>query len=352
MPKKSGNGFTLNSGSGNLLIKMEILQDQNISDEAWNLLVAENRFASPFQTIEFYKFFNSVPGFEAKAFAVCRKQKILALCVATIQNESGIKSYFSRRAIVYGGPLIKDECDEHALEYLLEGMNAALRKQVIFSETRNLHDYSQFKTIFINHGWNHIPYLNYHLDCSSREEAWNKLNTNRKRQIKKALQKGVIISEAINTEEVNSLYEILFALYKNKVKKPLPSVIFFRQLFIQSLAKFLLVKWNNRIIGGIVAPVFKNRTIYELYICGLDQDYKDASPSVMATWAAIEYGTEHQLANFDFMGAGKPNEEYGVREFKEKFGGQLVEYGRFLNIHKPLLFKVGKIGLQILKRIQ
>ena len=50
------------------------------------------------------------------------------------------------------------------------------------------------------------------------------------------------------------------------------------------------------------------------------------------------------------MGAGKPDEQYSVRDFKAEFGGEMVEHGRFLCINKPLLYQIGKAGLAILKR--
>jgi len=48
------------------------------------------------------------------------------------------------------------------------------------------------------------------------------------------------------------------------------------------------------------------------------------------------------------MGAGKPDEDYGVREFKSKFGGELVNYGRFIRINNPFYYKLGELGLKIL----
>ena len=64
----------------------------------------------------------------------------------------------------------------------------------------------------------------------------------------------------------------------------------------------------------------------------------------------MDYGMKNNLPRFDFMGAGKPDEDYGVREFKSKFGGELVEHGRFLNVLQPLLYSVGKTAIKILKR--
>jgi lipid II:glycine glycyltransferase (peptidoglycan interpeptide bridge formation enzyme) len=96
-----------------------------------------------------------------------------------------------------------------------------------------------------------------------------------------------------------------------------------------------------------MCPILEGRAIYELYICGLDDEYKEQYPSVMATWAAMEYATQNNIPIFDFMGAGKPDERYGVREFKARFGGELVEYGRFIKINQPVLYKLGKFGLKL-----
>ena len=51
------------------------------------------------------------------------------------------------------------------------------------------------------------------------------------------------------------------------------------------------------------------------------------------------------------MGAGAPGDGgYGVRDFKAKFGGELVEYGRFKYVCNPVLYAIGKLGVAILKK--
>ena len=50
------------------------------------------------------------------------------------------------------------------------------------------------------------------------------------------------------------------------------------------------------------------------------------------------------------MGAGKPNEDYGVRDFKLQFGGELVEHGRYNNIFNPSLYKIGLLGIKIMAK--
>ena len=51
-------------------------------------------------------------------------------------------------------------------------------------------------------------------------------------------------------------------------------------------------------------------------------------------WISIDYACKNGIEKFDFMGAGSPDEDYGVRDFKAKFGGSLVEPGRFIQ-HIP-----------------
>jgi lipid II:glycine glycyltransferase (peptidoglycan interpeptide bridge formation enzyme) len=70
----------------------------------------------------------------------------------------------------------------------------------------------------------------------------------------------------------------------------------------------------------------------------------------MATNAGIQLAKQSGCARYDMMGAGEPGVPYGVRDFKAEFGGKLVEHGRFLCICKPSLYKIGTIGVKILKR--
>jgi lipid II:glycine glycyltransferase (peptidoglycan interpeptide bridge formation enzyme) len=337
---------------GNLLNQMKIIQNEKVDEFKWRKLLEGNQYATPFQSPEFYTLFNQISNQSAEVYAIELEDQYVALCVISLQKEKGIISFFSHRLIIYGGPLlVADSIGLVALDTLLKNINKDIKRSIIYAEIRNLHDYQDYKVCFIANGWQYESHLNFQLDCSSKEIVWRNLSNNRVRQIKKALKVGVEIKEAENVDQVLDYYSILNDLYKKKIKKPLPPAIFFQKMFKCDIIKFLLVWYQGKIIGGIVCPFLYNKTIYEFYICGLDQEYKEASPSVMATFAAMEYGYNNGLRRFDFMGAGKPNEGYGVRDFKEKFGGKLVEHGRFLKICNPILYKVGKMGIFILQKI-
>ena len=175
------------------------------------------------------------------------------------------------------------------------------------------------------------------------------MSERRQRELKRAVKSGAEICEAQSEQEIRDWYQILSQLYREKVRTPLFSEEFFLEFYRKGVGKYLLVKYDGKVIGGMMCPILKGKAIYEWYVCGLDEEYREHYPSVVATYAAIEYAKQNDIPLFDFMGAGKPDAPYGVRDFKMEFGGELVEHGRYLHICKPLLYKIGKWGVKILK---
>ncbi|MFN2336821.1 MAG: lipid II:glycine glycyltransferase FemX [Bacteroidales bacterium] len=327
---------------------MRVLTDNNISVDAWTSFIEGNVHATPFQSPSYLHFFNSVGGFSAKSYAVDDDGLVKALAVVTVQGEKGPAGLFSRRQIVYGGPLADDNCRD-ALDMLLKAIDEDTPGGVIYTEIRNLSDFSALSDVFLRNGYEYVPYLNFRVDTSSRESMAGRVSSSRSRQIRKAQQQSVICSEAQNENEVRQFYLLLKELYGKKLHKPLPPGDFFIQFYGQDLGKYLLVRHEEQIIGGIMCPVLPGRALYEFYICGRDDVKAGLYPGVMATWSAMEYAAGNNIPLFDFMGAGRPDEQYGVRDFKARFGGELVEYGRYLKIRKPLLYKTGKAALQFMK---
>jgi len=324
---------------------VRIVLGNDIPVRDWNDFFYGNAFATPFQSYDFYSLVNSSPALSAEAAAVYDGERIHALAVVTLQRSPGLYAFFSRRAIIYGGPLA-DTGHPEALDLLLGHITSALKGRVIYSETRNLSDYSCFKQIFKKNGWEYVPYLNFHLQTADHDAMIRAVSDSRLRQIRKARSAGVTWRKAASPDDVRAFYLILADLYRKKIRKPLMPWDFFRLFFERQSGVFLLVIYKDKVIGGIMCPVLENRAIYEFYICGLDEEYNEQHPSIMATWAAMEYAAENKIPVFDFMGAGKPDESYGVRDFKARFGGEIVEFGRFLKKMNPLLYRAGALAIQ------
>lgn len=324
-----------------------ILTYSDIDPAAWQSLVAQSPYATWFQMSEAYQFYASNPKEMIPfAYGIERDGELRAVVVGYVTKEkSALKQFFTRRAIIIGGPLIGEHATKSDVEQLLRVTASELKSQAIYIETRNFHDYSRWKSVFESNGFAYQPHLNIQVACTT-EHA---MSEQRQRQVRKALKNGVVIDEPQSEQEVRDWYQILCQLYRQKVRTPLWSEVFFLQFYRNGVGKFLLVKLEGKVIGGMMCPIFAGKAIYEWYVCGLDEEYKEQYPSVMATYAAIEYAKQHGLPIFDFMGAGVPDKPYGVRDFKMEFGGGLIEYGRYLYIRKPLLYKMGEWGVKILK---
>ena len=360
-----------------------LLTYYEINPLAWQKLVDESPYATWFQTPEAYQFYAAnKQEMTPFAFAVAEQAEpgevkgeenskagitastpytlhstLKALCVGYITREHrAAKQFFTRRAIIIGGPLIAEDATEKEVATLLKavkhipyGLIASSPNRLtmpIYIEIRNFHDYSRWKEVFQNSGFEYQPHLNIQVTCNEAHT----MSEQRRRQVKKAISNGAIISEAQSEQEIRDWYQILQQLYREKVRTPLFTEEFFLEFYRKGWGKYLLVKHEGKVIGGMMCPILEGRAIYEWYVCGLDEDYREQYPSVMATYAAIEYAKANGLPLFDFMGAGKPDANYGVRDFKKEFGGEVVEHGRFLCVRKPILFWIGTIGVKILKR--
>ena len=316
-----------------------------IDKQDWRLLAETSPLSTWFQTDEAYRFYQSVSDLCAFVYGVMEEDKLVGVIVGyTTQEKCKLKQYFTARAIVVGGPLLDENISESALTMLLQTVKKQ-QGEAIYIETRNLHDYSRWKTVFKANGFAYHPHLNIQVTCN----AMHTMSEQRQRQVKKAIKNGAEICEAASEQEIRDWYQILRQLYRQKVRTPLWSEAFFLQFYRNGVGKYLLVKYNGKVIGGMMCPIFAGKAIYEWYVCGLDEVYREQYPSVMATYAAIEYAKQNGLPVFDFMGAGVPDKPYGVRDFKMEFGGESVEYGRYLCVRKPLLYKIGKLGVKWIK---
>lgn len=329
---------------------MKILSYNDISISEWRVLLNMSPYSSFFQSPECYEFYSLIPNFKPFAFGLKNDGKLVGVIVGYIQSDGGkLKSYLSRRAIVNSGPLLSSEISNEELRILLTETRRRLKGKAIYIESRNFFDYSKFKDVFKSCGFIYHRHLNFQIATPDEKTVQDSMGKSRKRDIKVTMRDGAELVESSTREEVSAYYRILKKLYKTKIKTPLFSEQFFQILNEKDYGKVILVRFNNQIIGGTVCVGLKGSPLYEWFVCGEDGKYKNIHASTLATYGGIQYAYTHGYPIFDMMGAGKPDEGYGVRDFKAKFGGNLVEDGRFIAILNPVLYETGKLGVKILK---
>jgi lipid II:glycine glycyltransferase (peptidoglycan interpeptide bridge formation enzyme) len=324
-----------------------------INSKNWEQFVFTHPQGNFFQTPQFIDFISSIKGYQPVNLIALNSDNIIegVLCGALQKEGTGIKAYCSTRLIVWGGPLVHNENIKITI-LLIDYLVKTYSKNCIYTEFRNTFDMSVYQSIFMKYNFKYKPHLNYLVKTDSLPLVKKRMSESKFRQIKTSVKNGAIISEAGSENEIQNFYNLLQTLYREKVKKPFPPLAFFMKFYhSKELGKIFLIKKEDNIIGGILCPIFKNKIIYEWYICSQD-NLKNMYPGVLATWAPIEYGLNNGFEHFDFMGAGSPDLDYGVREFKEKFGGELVEYGRFKKITNPFLYTIGETALKLKNKIK
>lgn len=301
-----------------------------------------------YQSTKAYQLFKEIENYQPLFFIAEENGKIKGSLLAfVIRDGKGIKKFLSRRCIIWGGPVTNDS---NVTKSLLNELISVVKSRAIYTEFRNLFDINNDIKVFEEKGFNYQEWYNIILDVSTTDDAKKLLNKTRRWEINKSLKTGAEILQVSSIDELKLVYDILLDLYKTKVKKPLPSFNFFLKLFESPDTKIFSIKYDGQIVGGTICPIYKDK-IYEWYECSINS-IKDVYVSSLATYAPIEYANLNNIKYFDFMGAGSPKEDYGVRNFKAQFGGELFNYGRFLIVHKSLLYKIGKFGIKLLASVK
>lgn len=314
-----------------------------INPSQWVALLEGNSTASFFQTPECYNFYASLSFLKSFVYGVSENDKLVGvMCGYVIAEGNPLKQFFSKRAIVPGGLLLDAHISSKALQNLLQEAAQQLSHKAIYIEIRNYNNYSAYRTSIEAAGFVYVEHLNFHVATPDVESALKQLSTTKLRHVKLSRKEGAEWSETTDPKDVRAYYEVLRNLYTVRVKTPLFPYEFFEKFVQLENGRLIVIKHQDKVIGGSVCVALPGAALYEWFACGLDGQIKNVFPSTIATWAAIEYAASNGFQRFDMMGAGKPNEGYGVREFKSKFGGELVEYGRFLYLCQPRLYALGK----------
>ena len=307
-----------------------------------------------FQTDECLEFYKSLGFIEAFDCSVSRGGVLKGHIAGYIQKDGGrLKQFFSRRAIINGGPMLADDITPDELQELLNKCHSKLKGKAIYAETRNFNDYSSYKRLFEKYGWIYESHYNFHVDCTDWNSVEANIGKHRKKYIRLSLRDGASIVDNPSLEQVKEFYEVLRDLYAKKVKTPLWPFSFFEALYHCPSSRFLLIQFDNKIIGGSACVQYTEECLYEWFACGNDGIYKNIHPSSLTKFAGLKYCSNNGIKRFDMMGAGKPGDGgYGVRDFKAEFGGELVEHGRFKCVLNKPLYAIGTLGVNIMKKFK
>ena len=323
----------------------------------WSEFVHSHSHGNIFQTPEIAEVYKRTKNYEPIILAAIdtKNDEILAVLQAVVIKEmSGFLGTFSARSIIQGGPLFIDgEKGIKALKILMEYYDKIAQKKALYTQIRNMWDTSSISTLLEEMSYRYEGHLNFLVDLTkSKEELWSNLSKKRRNGIRKAEKRGVVIEEMEDKSSISLLYNLIQETYRN-AKLPLADLSLFKSTFDvlvpKNMAKFFLANYEDKNIGTIVVLIY-NGIVYDWY-AGASRDYLQlCRPNDILAWYAIEWGSKNGYHTFDFGGAGNPNEEYGVREFKKQFGGKLVNFGRYMKVYSPIKMKIAEKGFSIYRK--
>lgn len=331
-----------------------IFNDKEIDHFKWSRFVENHHRGSIFQTPEFFQVCKGTKRYEPYFLAaVDDSDQIQALLLAVFIREfGGPFGKLSSRSIIQGGPLFLDTNEgKNALKSLMIEYDKTAKRKALYSQLRNLDDVTESQAVLKELGYAYEEHLNYILNLDKGEdELFAALSKERRYGVKKCSRAGISIVEIKEVDGIEAAYSLLEQTYRN-AKLPLADVSLFesalRELSPRNMIRIFLAEKDGMPVSTIILLIYKD-VIYDWY-AGASVEHLNLCPNDLITWHAIRYGIESKASLFDFGGAGKPSERYGVREFKKQFGGRMVNYGRFIKIHNPRNLWIAEKGFHILR---
>ncbi len=330
---------------------------QSLEEANWRRFIAEHPESNVFHTPEMFQVFARAKGHQPSLWAAvnCRGQVLALLLPVLVALKDGLLRRLTTRAVVYGSVLRGLEPEgSAALAALLEAYAGTAKRQALFTELRNLSDLRSLQPVLTDNGFAHEDHLNYLIDLNRpTEQIWRGISKSGRKAIRRAKRRGVIPEEIQDRSLIPIYYNLMRQTYA-RARVPLADISLFEAVFDilapTGMAKMLLARVDDRYAAASLEVPYKD-VIYSWY-SGYDPAFHKVYPNDSLVWHILEWGAENGYRCFDFGGAGRPDEPYGARDFKAKFGGRLVNLGRHTCVHAPLALAFSRIGYQVYRKMR
>lgn len=324
-----------------------------ISREKWSDFVLSHPKGTIFQSPQMYDVFKESVNYEP-VFLACinGNNELQGLIVSGIFSEkSGIAGSLIKRSIVVGGPLLRSS--DLLLEFI-SNYEELVNDKAVYSRLVNLYDMNNEFSGLKKLNFEFKDHLNYKIDLSQPSELlWKNLHNTRRRQIRRGIRRGIRTEVSFDVNNISDYYDILKQTYLN-AGQPLLDLSYFESAYENLRPNKNLVFFSayddNKLIGHRMVLAYNNM-LHDWYAGDL-YDTRDLYTNDVLVWEVIKWGSENGYKDFDFGGAGEPDKEYGVREFKKKFGGTLVNYGNYLKVHQPIKYNLIQKAIPIYKKMR
>jgi len=330
---------------------------RSLPETEWRRFIEHNPHSNIFHSPEMFEVFANTKGYRPTLWAAVNEsgQALALLLPVQITLREGLMHNLTTRAIVFGSVLWEQDTNgESAVALLLKTYSEETDGGPLFTEMRNLWDINAIlSSTFREQGFIYEEHLNYLIDLDrSFDDIFSAFNSGTRKKIRRGLSRGdVIIEEVKDVEQLAVCYELLAKTYKNAHVPLADQSLFesaFNVLYPKGMVRFTLARVRDAFVATSVELLYKD-VAYGWY-GGSDRAYSTYVPNEIVISNILQWAAEKGYRVYDFGGAGKPNQEYGVRDFKAKFGGTLVCFGRYTYVHAPFLLRISSLGYEIVRK--
>ena len=339
---------------------MEVRVDQSLvvtqfgfDDVRWKDFVARYHRANPFHSPEVSHVFAVSKGFKVIPLFACAGEDVVACAIAVLVSISdGWSRRLTNRLIVYASPLYANTPEgTQGMERILSELRTLARKNALFLEIRNSEPFPPQGELNGLRGSEYIPYQNYIVDLSAgADHLWESYNSFTRNHIRKSEKKGAVLREIV-PGEIGTVIDLIVGLYTRKKIPVLNPDVFasaYRMLTPSGMLRTMVLEVEGKIVATRLSLNYL-QTVYDWYAAS-DPGYAKYYPNEALTWNTIRWGAEQGYKIFDFGGGAVRGEDYGPAKFKEKFMGQLVEYGRYRYAPYPMLYRAARTVYEMRRR--
>ncbi len=330
---------------------------QALPTSKWRWFVENHPDGNIFHTPEMFEVFAHSKGYEPRLWAATQGERVLALFLPVeVSVASGLLRSFTTRSVVYGGTLYHSENQGRmALSKLIQKYQQETKHRVLFTELRNLAEDHNLQSAIQESGFEFEDHNDYIVNLALPiEQVWANIHKSARKEIRQAQRKNpVSIRMVEDRHSLHKWYKLIKESFSwNHV--PLADISLFESafdiLYPKGMIQFLIGSTpDGQDIAASVALLYK-KTIYGWYR-GFDRKYGFCLPNDQMVWHVLQWGAENGYGVFDFGGAGRPNEPYGPRNFKAKFGGRLVNYGRNTYVHSSYRLKLSTFLYRLYRKL-
>jgi hypothetical protein len=317
-----------------------------ITHKCWDELILSNEAYSFFHSSYWANVLYEAYGYKPIYFTLLDNDRIIGIIPfmeikSALTGRRGVSLPFSD----YCEPIINSvDKQNYFIESIFEHARKSRWKYIEFRGGEKIFKDKPHSDFYFGHNLDLMP---------NGEKLLNKFRSSTRRNVKKAVKKGVQIKLSNSLAFLREFYRLHCAKRKQHGVPPQP-YYFFKSIYkhILSKNKGILVSgiFENRVIAAAIFFHFGNKALYKYGAS--DSNYQNLRPNNLIMWKAIKWYSKREYSTLCF-GRTEPGNR-GLLQFKNGWNTRLstLRYYRYnfrteaFKTHNPKKYKFEKIFFQ------